>query len=129
MLECRYCGEPARLVNGKQIYPYRADLAELKFWRCAPCNAWVGVHNGTETPLGILAKAELRKLKSQVHALFDPIWKEKRMKRSKAYRWLAEGLGIPKDECHVGMFDEARCKAAIVMLSQLQRDTDGGMAE
>lgn len=116
-LDCRYCGEPARLVDGASIYPHRPDLVALKFWRCDPCAAWVGVHKGTENPLGILAKAELRKLKSQVHALFDPIWKGRAMKRSKAYRWLAKGLGISKDECHVGMFDEARCKAAIEFLA------------
>jgi hypothetical protein len=29
--------------------------------------------------------------------------------RSKAYRWLAEQLSIPYDQCHVGMFDVATC--------------------
>ncbi len=113
---CRYCGQPARLVSGDQIYPHRSDLTSLKFWRCAPCKAWVGVHRGTETPLGILATAELRKLKSQVHAAFDQIWKDKLMTRAQAYRWLAAGLDISKDECHVGLFDEARCRAALAFL-------------
>lgn len=125
-LNCRYCGEPARLVNGDQVYPHRPDLAGLKFWRCTPCDAWVGVHNGTENPLGILAKAELRKLKTLVHAAFDPIWQKRGMGRSKAYRWLAEGLGISKEECHVGMFDEARCKAALAFLSAAKADQRTG---
>lgn len=110
-IDCHYCRQPAQLVGGDQIYPHRPDLADLKFWRCVPCGAWVGVHKGTENPLGILAKAELRKLKSRVHAIFDPQWRSNpMMSRSKAYRWLAKKLGIPKEECHVGMFNEARCK-------------------
>jgi hypothetical protein len=121
-LDCRYCGQPARLVSGDQIYPHRPDLARLKFWRCSPCDAWVGVHQGTDNALGILAKAELRRLKSRVHAAFDPIWlaedKDRRMKRSEAYRWLAEGLGIPEEECHIGMFDEDRCNAALSFLAE-----------
>jgi hypothetical protein len=116
VLDCRYCGQPARLVSGDAIYPHRPDLARLKFWRCSPCDAWVGVHKGTQNALGILAKAELRRLKSEVHAAFDPVWKDKRMGRSKAYYWLAQGLGISADDCHIGLFDEARCMAALSFL-------------
>lgn len=125
MLDCRYCGKPARLVSGDDIYPHRPDLARLKFWRCSPCDAWVGVHKGTDNALGILAKAELRRLKSQVHAAFDPIWKVKRMGRSKAYRWLAAGLGISPDDCHVGLFDESRCKAALAFLAASPPSDEG----
>jgi len=118
MLDCRYCGQPARLVGGGEIYPHRPDLVDLKFWRCEPCDAWVGVHKGTEDPFGILAKAQLRKLKRQVHAAFDPIWKGGSMSRTEAYRWLRKGLGLSKWECHVGMFDEDRCKAALSFLAR-----------
>lgn len=117
MITCHYCSNPAQLVNGKQIYPFRTDLAALKFWRCAPCNAWVGCHPGTEKPLGILAKAELRKLKSQVHAAFDPTWRNKKRSRTAAYRWLAEGLGISGAKCHIGMFTEDMCRKALEFMA------------
>lgn len=123
-LDCRYCGQPAKLVTGDTVYPHRQDLMGLMFWRCAQCDAWVGVHNGTEIPLGILARAELRKLKSQVHMAFDPLWRDGGMSRTAAYKWLCKGLGIPKKECHVGMFDEDRCRAALAFLaSQMNRSS------
>jgi hypothetical protein len=105
-------------VSGDAIYPHRPDLTGLKFWRCAPCDAWVGVHKGTEEALGILARAELRKLKSQVHAAFDPMWQSGRTTRTGAYRWLRTGLGLTKLECHIGMFDEERCRAALAFLAR-----------
>ena len=116
-LYCHYCNQPAKLVGGDVIYPHRPDLASKKFWHCAPCGAYVGCHPGTTRNLGILAKGELRTLKSRVHAAFDPIWRSKQKRRSEAYAWLREGLGIPAEECHVGMFDEARCRAALAFLS------------
>ena len=117
MIDCYYCQQPAKLVGGDVIYPHRPDLASKRFHHCAPCGAYVGCHPGTTKPLGILAKAELRALKSRVHAAFDPIWRGKTMRRSEAYRWLADGIGIPATECHVGMFSEERCKAALKFLS------------
>lgn len=124
---CDYCNRPARLVTGAAIYPGRDDLAALKLWRCAPCDAHVGCHaagawvwiagrkivsDGT-LPLGRLANAELRRAKSRAHAAFDPLWKSKRMARRSAYSWLARRLGIPVDDCHIGMMDAAGCNAVV----------------
>jgi hypothetical protein len=115
---CHYCGKPAFLVTGDVIYPHRPDLESKRFWNCAPCGAYVGCHPGTIKPLGILAKAELRTLKSRVHAAFDPVWRSRQMSRSAAYQWLADGLGIPPQQCHVGMFTEDRCRAALKFLAE-----------
>ena len=108
---CPYCKAAARLVNGKVIYPAtrRADLIAKSFWLCAPCKAYVGCHPGTVTPLGRLADADLRQAKMAAHDAFDPLWRSGRMRRGEAYAWLAAALGIPVPECHVGMFDLARC--------------------
>lgn len=35
------------------------------------------------------------------------------MKRRAGYRWLAARLGIPEDQCHIGMFDVAMCRRVI----------------
>ena len=112
---CPYCGKPAKLVTGKEIYSHRLDLYSLKFWQCAPCDAYVGCHrshHGT-TPLGRLANAELRAAKSAAHRAFDPIWKYRYMNRSNAYSWLANKLSIPAKDCHIGMFDVADCEKVV----------------
>jgi hypothetical protein len=73
--------------------------------------------------LGRLADAELRELKQESHKYFDQLWRRK-MKvqgvskheaRSSAYKWLSEQIGVPADECHIGMFDLVQCYAAITV--------------
>ena len=110
-LTCPYCNRDAQQATGADIYPHRPDLAHKKFYRCSPCGAYVGCHKDGR-PLGRLANADLRRAKQLTHAKFDPLWKSGQMSRSAAYRWLADQLGIPGDECHIGMFDIDRCRAA-----------------
>lgn len=115
MITCPYCGKSAELVTGRVIYPHLRHLHSKMFWQCAPCDAYVGCHesgSGTK-PLGRLANAELRKLKREVHVVFDPLWQDGRQSRKEAYCYLADCLGIPYAECHVGLFDEETCRRAI----------------
>ncbi|WP_323016991.1 zinc-finger-containing protein [Castellaniella sp.] len=111
---CPYCRSWANLVTGKEIYPHRPDLFDKKFWECAPCGAYVGCHPGGIKPLGRLANASLRVTKQRAHAAFDPLWKDGGMTRSEAYARLSEDLEIPREECHIGMFDEFRCQRVII---------------
>ena len=121
---CPYCNEPAAYVNSAAIYGGR-DYGMV--YLCSPCKAWVGVHDGTDKPLGRLANAELREWKKKAHAAFDPLWIrkfEKRVKergmdykvfyaRGSGYKWLAQQLGITSKECHIGMFDVEMCKRVV----------------
>lgn len=110
---CPYCGAHTELVGGREIYPYRSDLYEKKYYRCKPCGAYVGCHAGTIKPLGRLANAELRKAKMAAHAAFDPIWKTCIMKCGSAYAWLSDKLGINKENCHIGMFNVELCERVV----------------
>jgi hypothetical protein len=117
---CPYCTSAAALVRGKAIYPHRPDLNSKFFYRCEPCQAWVGCHPGTKTPLGRLANAELRAWKSKAHAAFDPVWRremsfgvKKHTARGAGYSWLAEQLGIEHSDCHIGMMDVAQCRRVV----------------
>lgn len=116
---CDYCGRPTRFVNSSIVYHGR-DRGMI--WFCSGCNAWVGVHRGTDEPLGRLADAELRYWKQQAHKAFDPLWKgrEKKVRRW-AYEWLAEEMGLPAEQTHIGMFDVAQCKQAIRICKEAQR--------
>ena len=114
---CPYCSQPSKLATGRDIYPHRPDLYSKRFYLCRPCDAYVGCHPGTTHALGRLANSELRRAKMLAHAAFDPRWKfeQKRRgrKRSDAYAWLAEQLGIGKDECHIGMMDVDMCRKVV----------------
>ena len=109
---CDYCNQPAEIVTGQLVYPHRPDLNDKYFHFCNDCDAWVGCHSDGR-PLGRLANQELRRAKQRAHAAFDPKWKTKQMKRSHAYSWLAESLGIDGKDCHIGMFDVDMCERVI----------------
>ncbi len=49
----------------------------------------------------------------QAHRAFDPLWRGGKMKRSSAYAWLANQLGMPRKECHIGMFDLGLCQRVV----------------
>ncbi len=117
---CSYCGDDAKLVTGKEIYPHRPDLYDKKFWQCWPCEAYVGCHPGTETSLGRLADKTLRFYKSQAHKAFDPMWKRHGMSRKQAYQWLADRLRIDVEDCHIGTFDVLMCNK-VIEISRAQK--------
>lgn len=131
---CPHCGKFSAEATGKEIYPHRADLWQKKFYRCQPCGAYVGCHTETGRPLGTLADAKLRKLRSLLHQVFDPIWENAiaeelakpnakpyrglMMKhRTAAYINLAVKMGLPIEECHIAMFDEAQCRKAVDLIN------------
>lgn len=108
---CDYCGKPARFVDSALVYH---GHSYGMIYYCPGCEAWVGVHKGTDRPKGRLANAELRMWKRCAHAAFDPLWRFKsRFTRRAAYQWLAEEMGLPEEKTHIGMFDVDQCKEVI----------------
>jgi hypothetical protein len=128
---CPYCGRAAVLVTGATLYPHRPDLADVQAWRCAPCGASVGCHEGTTNPKGPLADGPTRLARMAAHAAFDPVWENwkeaypghirapsqvRGAARGRAYTWLAEQLGIAKVDCHIGHFDVAQCTRVVEVI-------------
>lgn len=118
---CPYCGGPVALVNHAEIYG--REYGEWPYaYRCQPCDAHVGLHRFTDIPLGSLANWELRQARKENKAHFKAVARRHRMQRNEAYAWLAEALGIPKSECHWGMFDvETARRAGVVCRQKLRR--------
>ncbi len=115
---CDYCGRRAEYVDSKIVYGKSYGMIYL----CRACMAYVGVHKGTNTS-GRLANAELRYWKKAAHAVFDPLWKYGRFRshRNAAYGWLAQKMGLPVEETHIGMFDVAQCRKAIQIINNETR--------
>lgn len=109
---CDYCGKPAELVDSREVYgrSYGHNV-----YLCRSCNAYVGCHRGTNTPMGRLANPELRRWKIMAHNSFDPLWKHGRFRgfRNVAYDWLAAQIGLPIEKTHIGMFDVEQCKLTV----------------
>ena len=90
-------------------------------WECPSCKASVGCHPGTKEPLGTFANRRLSDARMEVHKVFDVLWSTPE-ERTFAYEWLATVLRIPRDKCHIGMFDLELCRKAIAAcLSNISR--------
>lgn len=101
----------ARLTDGREIYPHRADLAKLPFWRCDACGNFVGCHHKTKNrtaPLGCIASPELKEARKHLHALIDPIWQSGRMPRRKLYEAISSRVGWKYHTAKTRTVDEAR---------------------
>lgn len=108
---CPYCDSPVRIVNNSEIYG--ASYGEWPWsYACTHCDAYVGMHPFTATPLGTLANKALRSARNKAKAPFDLLWKPSTKKRSAAYQALAAHLTIDIELCNFGLFDEAACDKA-----------------
>jgi hypothetical protein len=128
-MTCQYCGSTAVLVDSIMIYKTRSFGHAWVCSRYPSCDSYVGCHPGTHKPLGILANQELRTLKREVHLRFDRLWKLKMMRekcrqrvaRQTGYLWLACKMGLSEAECHIGKFNEEKCRQALKILAELKK--------
>ena len=100
-----------RLTDGSEIYPHRGDLKRLPFWKCDECRNFVGCHHKSrdrEKPLGCIPTKLIRKARSDIHKLIDPIWKIGKMSRSKLYKMLSNELGREYHTGDINSIEEAR---------------------
>lgn len=110
---CPYCNGFTVYVDSAEIYGTSYGMIYL----CRPCDAYVGVHEGTNRAKGMLANAELRKWRKMAHFHFDQVWKEKKDKdpnaRKSMYARLAYLMKLPEEQTHIGMFDVEQCKTVV----------------
>lgn len=113
-LTCPECG--ATMVLRTTTKFQDANGQPRKFWGCSrfpACRASHGAH-ADGTPLGIPADAETKAARMAAHEAFDlATWRSGRMGRNAAYRWLANRLGLTREECHIGRFDKVQCGRVI----------------
>ena len=112
--ECQYCKmDSLIIVTGDDVFRNPFNRADNKYYVCLQCNARVGTHRVSGAPLGSVANKKLANQRRLVHEAFDTIWRHTNVKRTAAYQWLADSMGLDKEHCHIGMFDEAQCEEAL----------------
>lgn len=108
---CPICEDHVDVRHHQEIYG--AEFGDWPWmYACDSCDARVGMHPGTNIPLGTLADEETREARKRCKEPFESLYKTGKMSRSQAYQALADKLGIPKEECHFGWFDVAMCERA-----------------
>jgi len=108
-MKCPYCYQPAVWIENKAIYGKNYGKSYMCYY-CKPCNAYVGCHNNTRKPLGVMTNSEGRKWRKKAHAVFDPLWDRYGGNRNKAYKALKKHFGR---EIHIGESDIETCKEII----------------
>jgi hypothetical protein len=91
-------------------------------WQCTVSGCDVACWDGsTSTP----ADGETRRVRHETHQLFDPIWQKpgvfpgkRGLRRKQAYRWLAETMGLTRDDAHIGMFSREQCEQVQVAIQR-----------
>ena len=121
-VRCPYCGAPMVFRPASEIYR-DTDRKErmLVCSRYPACNTYVRLCPGTDRPLGVPADPELRKLRSRAHKSFDSVWKKGYMTRNDAYCWMADFLGLRRQDAHIGQFGNYQCQKIIEKCDSLQR--------
>ena len=115
---CPYCGSNVSLVSSSIVYRGK-DFGLIYLCDNYPnCDAYVGVHKGTNQPLGRLANAELREWKKKAHAAFNPLYESGQMSRKQAYKLMQSLMNMDDKEAHIGNFDVEQCKTLIEKLTE-----------
>ncbi|MCC3679199.1 DUF3268 family zinc-finger domain-containing protein [Staphylococcus epidermidis] len=110
---CNCCGGArVELIENSEIYNGRSYGEWPYAYLCRDCGAYVGLHPATDLPLGTLADKPLREARNRGKRPFERIWRERYMRRSEAYAWLAKQLQLPAEQCHFGLFDAEQCEQA-----------------
>lgn len=106
---CPYCQKEANWCENKEKYGKNYGRSYMCYY-CKACDAYVGCHNNTRTPLGTMANAELRGWRIKTHRAVDPLWKNGNYKRSTVYKRLTEAF---KKQIHIAESDVQQCKEII----------------
>lgn len=98
-------------------------LRPSKYGYFYACNRWPAC-NGTlpankdGSPHGKPRKKSLQRARKRAHAAFDPMWKEGLVKRSVAYLWLQEVMGMEPEEAHMVAMTEEQCAKVERMVAE-----------
>jgi hypothetical protein len=113
---CPDHGLPTVLVDDAAVY----GRTYGRVWMCQTngCTWRVGAHpNGL--PKGTLANEAMRKARRRAHDAFDGWWKREGLKRGRAYRELADRMGV--QVAHIGEMDESQCAQVVELFTAVGR--------
>jgi ssDNA-binding Zn-finger/Zn-ribbon topoisomerase 1 len=133
-MRCPYCGGKVTLRSADGIY--KDNSKGIMLYVCShypECDAYVRTHAGTNIPVGSMANGKLRALRIKAHNHFDRLYKTDIMSKQEAYKWLADLIGSPMSEAHIGHLGEYYCNEVIKKTSEIfvlrSRKTSDGLSK
>lgn len=104
-VKCDVCGGEVDYREHVQKFGHSGNPRMFGMWKCKnkKCGALVSCHPGSTNPVGYMALAELRKMRTECHRVFDLLWcvSDSPLTRQSAYYWMAELLKIPKTDSNI----------------------------
>lgn len=67
-----------------------------------------------------LADRETHEARKAAHAAFDPIWKSGKAGRGRAYKLLAEAMGLSRDDCHMKLMTAEQARRVPEIADQIR---------
>ncbi len=110
------CGNKCVFVDGLKS---GLRKREGMIWYCKECGASIGVHRGTDIPLGVPASKDLGRKRIEVHTEIDRLIESGLSKRS-IYGILQRKMGLKEKTTHTGMFTKAQCDEALAILKDMK---------
>lgn len=59
-------------------------------------------------PLGVIATKEVKNARQHIHALIDPVWESKKIKRSDLYKKISKSIGYEYHNAEIRSIEQAR---------------------
>ena len=122
---CNICGVEKSILLTDSAIIYGSSYGLIYY--CTNCRSYVGVHKNPDNqhgekdaPLGTLADSELRRLRKQAHALFDPLWKKSNLSRRGAYKVLRRITNVSEERAHIAMLNKPEVNSLINYLKTLK---------
>jgi hypothetical protein len=121
---CDACGRDCVILTTNQTaYGERAVVdPDRRIYFCRYCKASVGLHDGTNHPLGFMADGATRALRARAHSEFDRMWKHGPLSRRAAYELVVVELSIPRERCHFAMMAKDVLLRVIAFVRQYQSE-------
>ncbi len=98
---------------------FNSAVASRPTWYCPKCGASVGVHKGTNIPLGNPTSGDTSLKRIKIHEEIDRVV-ESGMERYHVYKLLAKKMGLNMEDTHAGKFNEKQCDEAIDILKSIK---------
>jgi ssDNA-binding Zn-finger/Zn-ribbon topoisomerase 1 len=104
-MECPDCG--SEMVQRKGPYGH--------FYGCNTYPECRGVISCDKSGklTSIPGDAATRNARKEAHKIFDQLWKNGLMSRTKAYRWLRRAMDLKAKDAHISQFDKKQCELVI----------------
>lgn len=108
---CPYCNKEAPWVENKIKYGKNYGKSYMCYY-CKDCDSYVGCHNNSRKPLGVLANSELRHWRMKVHSHIDPVWQTGKLHRKQVYAVISKAIG---KQYHTAEADVETCKKILTL--------------